>query len=294
MIKKVSLLLLVLALVTGLAMAQPEGWEEVFSMADPQGDSTGPGDYTYPEHTSFPQELPQMLDLTAFNVFNTDSAIRFEFQFAQRPNLHQPWGGAGFNFHRIDLYIATGDDGSKETFRPGARVNFSQAWQVNLRLRDWQGAYLMHWQDHDPDDPRDGLWQDQVDGFDVFVDGNKIVAEIDHNLLGPAQPHWNYYVLVGLQDAYGPDQYREIDQQPGPWTGGGGCDSDFNPNIYDILAETVDAQRHQLAWDVGRLAVLEPVGPTTGTKMFFRILTIIAIVLIAGGVAVLIWVYARR
>jgi carbohydrate-binding DOMON domain-containing protein len=297
MIKKVSLLLLVLVLLTGLAMAQPldeEGWEEVFSMADPQGDSIGPGDYTYPQHPSFPQELPQMLDLTAFRVVNTLTSVRFEFQFAQRPDLHQPWGGAGFNFHRIDLYIASGREGSTETFRSGARVNFRQPWQINLRLRDWKGAYLIHWQDHDPQDPRAGLWQDQVDGFSVYVDDNIIIAEVDFKLLGPAQSHWNYYVLVGIQDAYGPDQYREVDQQPGPWTGGGGCDSEFNPNLYDILAESVDSQQAQLDWDVGRLAMLDAVGPTSGTGIFFRILTIVAIVLLAGGAAVLIWVYARR
>lgn len=293
MIKKVSLLLLVAALLFGVAMAQPVPGE-VFTMADPQGDAYGPGGYTYPQHQSFPQELPQMLDITEFRVLNTQDSVRFEFQFAQAPDFHQPWGGEGYNYHRIDLYISTGNEGSTETFRPGARIKFKQPWQINLRIRDWKGAYLIHWEDHNPDDPQAGLWQDQSDQFDVFVEGNSIVAEIGHNLISPAASHWNYYVLVGLQDAYGPDQYREITEEAGPWTGGGGCESEFNPNIYDILAATVDGQQDQLSWDVGKLSVLEPVGPTTRGSKIFRIVTMVGIVLVAAGAAVLIWVYTKK
>mgnify|MGYP000967481205 FL=1 len=82
MMKKMSLLLLVLALLSGSALAQtPENSAaEVFTMEDPRGDSYGPGEYTYPQHLSFPQELPDMLDLTAFRVINTETSTRFEFE----------------------------------------------------------------------------------------------------------------------------------------------------------------------------------------------------------------------
>jgi len=295
MTKKMSLLLLVLVLLSGVALAQPagDGLEEVFRMEDPQGDSNGPGEYTYPQHTSFPQELPSMLDLVAFKVLNTETTIRFEFDFAQPPDLHQPWGGEGYNFHRIDLYISTGNKGSTDTFRPGAQVQFMQPWQINLRIRDWKGAYLVHWQDHDPADPQAGVWQEQVDGFNIFLDGSTIVAEVNHSLLGPAVPHWKYYVLVGLQDAYGPDQYREITEESGPWTGGGGSETEFNPNVYDILASTADAQKSQLSWEVGRLAELQPVGPTVGNAMLYRIVIIVAVVLVAAGLASFFWIFRR-
>ena len=296
MMKKMSLLLLVLALLSGSALAQtPENSAaEVFTMEDPRGDSYGPGEYTYPQHLSFPQELPDMLDLTAFRVINTETSTRFEFEFAQPPNLHQPWGGAGFNFHRLDLYISNGEKGSTQTFRSGAQVQFKQPWQVNLRLRDWQGGYLIHWQDHDPDDRQAGLWQEQVEGFAVFVEGFSIVAEIDHQLLEPAKPYWKYYVLVGLQDAYGPDQYRKIGEETRPWSGGGGSESQFNPNVYDILAATVASQQSQLSWEVGRLAQLLPVGPVTASSSFLRGLTIAGVVLVALGIAVFFWFYGRK
>lgn len=294
MLKKVSLLLIILALVCGVALAQGEvSPGEVFSMTDPAGDSHGPGGYTYPQHMSFPQELPDMADLIGFNVSNTATATRFEFEFVQPPDLEQPWGGAGFNFHRIDLYIATGNKGSTQTFRSGAQVRFRQPWQVNLRIRDWKGAYLIHWEDHDPEDPQAGLWQDGVDGFEVFVEGSKIVAQVSHDLLGPADSRWNYYVLVGLQDAYGPDQYREVTEEGGPWSGGGGSESEFNPNVYDILAPTADDQYDQLGWEVGKLAELRPVGPKAGINVL-RIAGIVAIILLAGGAAVLIWLYRKK
>lgn len=295
MIRKLMLVAAVV-LLAGMAMpaAAEQGMEEVFTMWDPQGDADGPGGYTYPQHQSFPQELSLMLDLTGFRVFNIPGAVRFEFHFAERPDLYKPWGGAGFNFHRIDLYIVTGGSGSRETFRPGAGVTFAKPWQYNLRLRDWLGGYLIHWQQHDPDDPRAGVWQDQVEGFDVYVEGNMIVAEINDTLLGAADPNWKYYVLVGLQDAYGPDQYREVTQQGGVWTGGGGCDSHFNPNLYDILAETAQSQYRQLAWDVGELAVLTPVGPVSTGDRIWAVVKIAGVVMLAAGLAVLVWVIARR
>lgn len=235
-----------------------------------------------------------MLDLTAFNVFNLgDEAVRFEFHFAQRPDLHQPWGGAGFNFHRLDLYIVKDGEGRTTTFRPGAQVEFSQPWQLNLRLRDWRGAFLIDAQ-HDPDDSQAGIWQDQVQGFDVFVEGNAIVVEISQTLIGAAAPQWKYYVLVGLQDPYGPDQYREINQLPGPWTGGGGCDSEFNPNLYDILVKSEGAQKDQLAWDVGHYAVLDPVGPESTSARVWGIIKIIGVVLMAAGLASLVWILLRK
>jgi len=288
--KKLSMALLFVIVLTGTALAQPtQDWEEVFCMADPQGDAFGPGDYSYPEHSSFPPELADMLDLVEFRVANSESATRFEFTFVQPPDLVQPWGGAGYNFHRIDLYIAPGGDGRTETFRPGAQVEFAMPWQVNLRIRDWNGAYLIHWEDN-PDDTSAGIWQEN-EGFEVFVQDNTIVVEVDHQHLGPATSQWRYYVLVGLQDAYGPDQYRKVCEERGPWAGGGGSETEFNPNVYDILADTVQAQGQQLDWDAGRLAKLQPV--PAGRTGLYRIITIAGIILVAAGVAVFIWAFRK-
>ncbi len=275
-------------------VAADQEWEEVFTMWDPQDDADGPGGYFMPSDQSFPRELPQMLDLTGFRVFNTPDAVRFEFHFAEPPDLHQPWDGKGFNFHRIDLYIVTGGQGSTETFRPGASVEFAVPWQYCLRLRDWEGTYLLHWQRHDPQDPRAGLWQNQVQGFDVFVQGNMIVAEINHTLLGTANSSWQYYVLVGLQDPHGPDHYREVTRDGGAWTGGGGCDSEFNPNLYDILAETAQEQYKQLDWDVGQLAVLNPVGPEANGNMVWSILRGVGVAALAAAAAIIVWIVVRR
>ncbi|NLO87508.1 MAG: hypothetical protein GX090_02975 [Firmicutes bacterium] len=289
--KKVSIILLLGLIFIGGVSAQGETGV-VFSMDDPRGDSAGPGTYTYPQDTIFPPELGDMVDLVGFIVSNGPNTTRFEFAFAQPPNLHQPWGGEGFNFHRIDLYIVMGGKGSTDTFRPGAQVEFKRPWQVNLRIRDWKGAYLIHWQDDDPQDPQAGIWQGDVEGFDVNVEGNSIIAELSHDLLGPATSRWKYYVLVGLQDAYGPDQYREITKDGGPWTGGGGCDSEFDPNLYDILAATDSSQQAQLQWKAGQLARLQPVGPGSGAGLV-KIIIIAGVALVALGVAVFIWIFRR-
>lgn len=292
MSKKLVLVLLVMILLGGAAFAQPEETGQIFSQSDPQGDSFGPGKYTYPGDQSFPQELPDMLDLVEFRVVNTDRTTRFEFQFTQPPNFVQPWGGEGYNFHRIDLYIASGGKGSQATFRPGAQVQFKEPWQISLRIRDWQGAYLLHWED-DPEDPQAGIWQGEAEDFNVFVQGNTIVAEIGHSILQPATASWRYYVLIGLQDAYGFDHYRKIAAEEGPWTGGGGSETEFSPNVYDILAADANAQKKQLDWEPGRLARLEPAGISAGVSVARKV-AIGAVVLVAAGVAALIWLFKKK
>jgi carbohydrate-binding DOMON domain-containing protein len=291
LLKKIVSVFIFIILLGALALAQSANTEEVFTFPDPQGDSFGPGSFTYPGDQSFPQELPNMIDLVEFRVVNTDTATRFEFEFAQPPNLVQPWGGAGYNFHRIDLYIASGGKGSKSTFRPGAQVRFREPWQVHLRIRDWQGAYLLHWED-DPEDNQAGIWQGGIEDFQVDVQGNSIVAEIGHSILGPAKANWRYYVLVGLQDAYGLDHWRKIAAEPGPWTGGGGSETEFSPNVYDILAADVKSQEKQLDWAPGKLATLKPVGEKSGTGL--RLVAIGAVVLMAVGMAILIWLFRKK
>ena len=292
LIKRVLSVFVCLMLLGAIAYAQPENTEDAFTFSDPQGDAFGSGSFTYPGDQSFPKELPAMLDLVEFRVVNTDTATRFEFQFAQPPNLVQPWGGEGYNFHRIDLYISSGGKGSTSTFRPGAQVRFREPWQVNLRIRDWQGAYLLDWKD-DPEDNQAGVWQGGTEDFKVFVQGNSIVAEIGHSILGPAKENWRYYVLVGLQDAYGLDHFRKIADEQGPWTGGGGSETEFSPNVYDILAEDAKSQKKQLDWSPGKLARLEPVGGKSGT-LALRLVAIGAVVLMAIGMATLVWLFRKK
>lgn len=89
-----------------------------------------------------------------------------------------------------------------------------------------------------------------------------------------------------------PIRTREITEEGGPWTGGGGTEAQFNPNLYDILAAG-DSQSSQLKWDVGKLAQLQPVGPGTVGSGFYKIFIIAAVILVAAGAAVIIWMYRK-
>ena len=230
------------------------------------------------------------MDLVGFIVSNGPNTTRFEFAFAQPPNLHQPWGGEGFNFHRIDLYVVMGGKGSTDTFRPGAQVEFKRPWQVNLRIRDWKGAYLIHWQDDDPQDPQAGIWQGDVEGFDVYV-------EVIPSSQNSATICWGRQLPVEILRPGGPaGRLRsrpapEITKDGGPWTGGG-CDSELDPNLYDILAATDSSQQAQLQWKAGQLARLQPVGPGSGAGLV-KIIIIAGVALVALGVAVFIWIFRR-
>ena len=110
---------------------------------------------------------------------------------------------------------------------------------------------------------------------------------------GRQLPGWKYYVLVGLQDAYGPDQYREITKDGGPWTGGGGCDSEFDPNLYDIPGSHRQQPASTVAVESGPAGPAPaPVGPGSGAGLV-KIIIIAGVALVALGVAVFIWIFRR-
>jgi carbohydrate-binding DOMON domain-containing protein len=56
-----------------------------------------------------------------------------------------------------------------------------------------------------------------------------------------------HYVLVGSQDGYGKNHLRPIGKEPGEWTGGGCPNPLWAPQLYDVLAPTVEEQISQLS-----------------------------------------------
>ncbi|SES84128.1 glucodextranase DOMON-like domain-containing protein [Anaerobranca gottschalkii] len=282
--KKFSVLLAILMVL--LLAVSASAQEVIFEMADPIGDAKGDGNYTHPTSGDFGDRVAEMLDLTNFRVTDLGNKVEFRLSFALEPNYVNPWGGGGLNFHRIDIYLVTGEEGGKtETFRDGAFVKFAEPWNKLIKVLDWDRSRIFT----TSDDPADGDAGIGVsDDFTVKVEGKDIVITVAKSIIGEIDQSTKYYVLVGHQCEFGDDNYRAVAEVAGEWQGGGGDDTNFNPNVYDMLAETADEQYRQLgSWEIGKLAVIKPVGGKSAGAAGSTttiIVVVVALVVIAGGV----------
>jgi carbohydrate-binding DOMON domain-containing protein len=282
-VKKFSVLLAVLMLLLLTVSVYAQG-EVIFEMADPTGDAKGDGNYTHPKAGDFGDRVAEMLDLTNFKVTDLGNKVEFRLSFALEPNYVNPWGGIGINFHRIDIYLVTGEEGGKtETFREGAFVKFAEPWNKLIKVLDWNQSKIFTTAD-DPADEDAGI--EVSNDFTVKLEGKDIVVTVAKSIIGEIDGSTKYYVLVGHQDGFGPDNYRSVAEVAGEWNGGGGDDTNFNPNVYDMLAETADEQYKQLgSWEIGKLAVIKPVGGKSSGTSTTTIVVTSAAVVAAGGAA---------
>ncbi|MBC7221985.1 hypothetical protein H5T56_03270 [Candidatus Bipolaricaulota bacterium] len=206
---------------------------EIWAMEDPRGDDFGPGTYVYPLNKVF-AEAPGLFDLIRYAVYDADNAWQLSFDFPALPN---PWNGPhGFSHPIIFVYLDVAPGGRTDVHEEGkaAQVAFDPAhpWDYVLKIAGWPG-YGRH------------LWTAAGEGpflVDVASDPKRgrVIVTVSKELI-PEIRGW-HYVLVGSQDGYGPNHIRPVGKNPGEWTGGGCPDPMWAPQLYDILAPTVDEQ----------------------------------------------------
>ncbi len=273
------------AILLVLLITIPTGAETtvIFEMEDPKGDSYGDGTYTHPQSAVYGDKLDQMLDLTKFTVTDLGEKIEFRLTFALEPDYMQPWSGRGLNFHRIDIYLVTGQEGGlTEPFKEGPKVNFSEPWNTNIKILDWDFSRIRTSLDN-PQSQDPGIAPSE--DFTVEVMGKDIVVTISKELVGTVDSSTKYYVLVGRQDAFGADNYGTATE---------GTNTENISNVYDILAKTSQDQFQQLEWIDGDFPTLVPVG---GRRSRFSIDTVkiifgaVFLLVICGGA---VWVFKRR
>ena len=211
---------------------------EIWAMDDPKGDDFGPGTYVYPLNKVF-AEAPGLFDLIRYAVYDAGDAWQLAFDFPALPN---PWNGPhGFSHPILFVYLDVKEGGRTDVHEEGkaAQVAFDPAhpWDYVLKIAGWPG-YGRH------------LWTAAGEGpflVDVASDPKRgrVIVTVPKKLV-PEIRGW-HYVLVGSQDGYGPNHIRPIGRAPGEWTGGGCPDPMWAPQLYDVLAPTVEAQIQMLS-----------------------------------------------
>lgn len=231
----------------------------IFAMEDPRGDDYGPGSYKYPINSIFDPKK-EHFDLIRFSFFAHRNNYYFDMVY---PRVTNPWGASeGFSHTINQIYISTDpDSGRIEPFEEGANVLFDlqNPWKYLIKIVSFNRTAV--------------YWDSDFEGADgrnegvrakLMPDGKTVRAVVPKALLPGDPGSWRFYVLTGSQAGNGPDNFRPVRKTAGQWNFGGGTDTDFSPNVIDLLAPPGKQEKMLAAFSVADRfqAVLQPVGPT--------------------------------
>lgn len=236
----------------------------IFEMKDPVGDDNGPGTYKYPMRPIFDPKH-KLFDLTQFSVSMDEANYYFDLNLAL---INNPWGAPeGFSQPIIQVYLDTKSGGKTEPLREGAYVNFAadHGWEYLIKVVGWNNTAVFQYTDH----PNSKGKRDKIK-VHVQPDMHTIRVAVPQEYFQEDPETWSYYVLVGSQDGLGPDNYRVVMERATEWQFGGGSDTNYDPNVIDLLAppEGKYAQSKQLSYSIkdNRIAEIYPVTPSKAEK----------------------------
>jgi carbohydrate-binding DOMON domain-containing protein len=187
-------------------------------VADPEGDDTGPGTYTYPTDAVF---QPGNFDITNFQVGADEENV--VFRFTMRGPVDNPWDGTnGLSLQTFDIYIAQGDDGQGGVaLLPGRNLAAAGvAWDYAITVEGWESKIFFTSGDEGPVEiagPAD---------FQVVTDPGqqKVTIRVPKSVLGDAPESWRYAAMVMSQEGFpsgGVLRVRDVDPTAEQWRLGG-------------------------------------------------------------------------
>lgn len=242
-----------------MAQMQYNTERAIFAMNDSKGDDRGPGTYKYPIDSIFDPKK-EHFDLIRFSFNSRRNIYYFDMSF---PLVTNPWGAPeGFSHTMVQIYISDNpDNGRIEPFKPGSNVLLdpNNPWQYLIKVVSFNNAAV--------------YWASDFAGANgrktgvtarLQLDGKTIRVAVPKQLL-PGDPYkWKYYVLVGSQDGLGPDNFRVVRAKVGQYNFGGGTDTDYSPNVIDLLAPPEEQKKMLGSFSVTKKtqAIIKPVGPS--------------------------------
>lgn len=202
----------------------------IFVMSDSKGDDYGPGNYKYPWASIFDPKK-EHFDLIKFRVYTERDNYCFDIVF---PRVTNPWGAPeGFSHPITEIYISDGTRGRTEPLKQGANVKFDTGnpWRYMIKVVSFNRTAV-----YTAGDSEDSEGNTKGVEARLMPDKKTLRVNVSKELLPSDPGNWSYYVLVGSQDGLGPDNFRKVNAAASQWNLGGGSDTDFDPNVIDMLA----------------------------------------------------------
>jgi hypothetical protein len=208
---------------------------EIFRMLDARGDDQGDGDYVYPEND---RAIPGIFDLIGFRISSDDELVYFQLQFAHL-NLAVISSDTGFNGTFAAIVIDSDDkagSGNTRLFFDNGNFEFSQKDGYEFAIEVSNAGVLVY--------DQDWVWHLlflKASSQQSHIRGNEIAFAVPRKIIGTPGPEWKVQVLTGGQTgghrntAYGLGKLTKVGERSTQEQGGGGTNTTFSSDVYDIL-----------------------------------------------------------
>jgi hypothetical protein len=244
--------------VRGLALpevriADRQRGSEVFRILDPRGDDRGDGNYVYPESR---RAIPGIFDLIGFRIKSDTDLVHFQLQFANLSSTGTS-SNKGFNGTFAAIVIdCDGEAGSGNTrlFFDNGSIEFSQVDAYELVIEVSNAGVLVY--------DQDWIWHAlflKATSKQDHIRGNEVAFAIPRRIIGTPSPTWKVQVLTGGQaggyesTANAVGRFMKVSEESAQEQGGGGTNTAFSPDVYDILTPRgLDQARILRGYDLKR------------------------------------------
>jgi hypothetical protein len=236
-----------------IKIKEPTSIKKAYFFEDAWGDDKGDGDYTYPQNQKADSGI---FDLTGFEVSYDDENIYFMLQFANWIN-DEIYSGEGFDGMLAVITIDQDDrkgSGNTRLFLEGGNMEFPETDAYEFAIEVSNAGVLVY--------DQDWIWRLlflRSFSQNSHIKDDGIFFAVPQKIMGIPELDWKYQVLIGGQKGgfvngkYRAGKFMRVDQQSGPDQGGGGTNTDFNPDVYDILTQREADQEKILGnYDVAR------------------------------------------
>ncbi|MFQ6032954.1 MAG: glucodextranase DOMON-like domain-containing protein, partial [Candidatus Zixiibacteriota bacterium] len=207
----------------------------IFHLSDPAGDDKGDGNYTYPENE---KAIPGMFDLIDFRMGKDHEFVYFQLEFSDLTDTGI-YSDRGFNGTFAAIIVDADNvekSGNTRLFFDNGNFLLSGKDAYEWVIEVSNAGILVY--------DQDWVWQLlflKALSEESHIQDNKFTFAIPQKIIGLPDSNWGIQVMTGGQwggyknTAYGTGNFMKVSKRAEKEEGGGGTNTEFNPDVYDIL-----------------------------------------------------------
>ena len=249
-----------------ITVEEPINCKTAYDVRDERKDDKGDGDYVYPRNE---KTSPGMFDLTEARLSLDKDLVYFQLYFSDLSHAEIS-SEEGFNGTFAAVVIDTDNvehSGNTRLFFDNGNFELADRDGYEFALEVSNAGVLVY--------DQDWIWQAEflkALSLDNHVRGSEMFFAVPWQIIGVPKESWKIQVLTGGQSGgwrtagYGVGRFMKVGQSPSADQGGGGTDTEFGPDIYDILTpEGTDQSEILGSYDIGKgKKVVVPMVPLGG------------------------------
>jgi hypothetical protein len=220
-----------------IRVGEPVDYKSVCDIRDAQGDDKGDGDYEYPRND---RVVPGMFDFTRLKLSLDEEMVYFRLYFSSLSD-EEILSDEGFNGTFAAILLDTDDaerSGGTRLFFDNGSFELTDSDGYEFAVEVSSAGVLVY--------DRDWIWQAlflKAASSDSHIRDDQFLFAVPQEIIGLPNENWKIQVLTGGQEGgfrnvtYGVGRFMRVAEFSSSERGGGGTNTEFNPDVYDILTE---------------------------------------------------------